>query len=287
MNQNLKDYVKYAIIEISYRIKEEDIMNKNLLTYHQRNRYTDIFATERLQGKLKHVEAVIKTANTIADFQHAEIDRELLSVLAEHHDDGRVDQYRLLGKFLDTEVSHNVLGIDRVDKFITHYKLEVDAEMQLLRNVMMYHGRQHLAPQLSAEEKAYIDLVTAADDFENACSCVSYLIREVENDEKGYIKSNPEADQKAVTSDFIWYSYAIGKKFGKMQYCKTYADYILFAGTLATSCIQRYNEVAKTALMQPGYGYSSILEGFKVTFEKTLTEVDAERAYNMLHGMLN
>lgn len=261
-------------------------MNKNLLMYHEANRYTDIFATEGLQGKLKHVEAVIKTVNAIADFQHADVDRELLSVLAEHHDDGRVDQYRLLGKFWDTEVSHNVLGLDRLEKFIVRENLEVDNEIQLLRAVMLYHGRQHLA-QLSAEEKLYVDLVTAADDFENACSCVSYLIKEVKNDEKGYIKSNPEADQKEVTSDFIWYSYAKGQKFDKMQYCKTYADYILFAGTLATGCITKYNEVAKTALMQPGYGYPTILKGFEETFDATLTKADAGRAYAVLYGMLN
>lgn len=282
----MKDYVKCTIIEISYSIKEDNIMNQNLLAYHEGNRYTDIFA-EGLQGKLKHAEAVIKTVNAIADFQHADVDRELLSVLAEHHDDGRVDQYRLLGKLLDTEVSHNVLGADRLEKFITHNNLEVDVEIQLLRNVMMYHGRQHLAPQLGKEERVYIDLVTVADDFENATSCVSYFIKEVENDEKGYVKSNPDADQKEVTSDFIWHSYATGRKFEKMQYCKTYADYILFGGTLATACITKYNEVAKTALMQPGYGYSSILEGFKVTFEKTLTAEDAERAYEILAGMLN
>lgn len=260
---------------------------KNLLMYHEANRYTDIFTTKELQGKLKHVEAVIKTVNAIADFQHAAVDKSLLSILAEHYDDGRVDQYRLLGKFWDTEVSHNVLGVDRLEKFVTHNNLEVDTEILLLQNVMMYHGRQHLAPQLTVEEKVYIDLVTAADDFENATSCVSYLIKEVENDEKGYSAANPEANQKEVTSDFIWYSYSTGRKFDKMQYCKTYADYILFAGTLATACITKYNEVAKTALMQPGYGYSSILEGFKVTFEKTLTAEDAERAYTVLSGMLN
>lgn len=262
-------------------------MNKNLLTYHEGNRYTDIFATEGLKGKLKHVEAVIKTVNAIADFQHADVDRELLSVLAEHHDDGRVDQYRLLGKFWDTEVSHNVLGLDRLEKFIVRENLEVDNEIQLLRAVMLYHGRQHLAPQLTKEERVYVDLVTAADDFENATSCVSYLIREAANDEKGYIAANPKADQKEITSNVIWSFYATGRKFDKMQYCKTYADYILFAGTLATGCITKYNEVAKTALMQPGYGYDTILEGFKETFEKTLTPADAERAYTILNGMLN
>lgn len=265
-------------------------MNKNLLMYHEANRYTKIFETDGLKGKMKHVEAVIKTADSIANFQHADVDRELLSVLAEHHDDGRENQYRLLGKFWDTEVSHNVLGADRLEKFVTHYNLEVDAEMQLLRNVMLYHGRQHLAPQLTAEEKVYIDLVTAADDFENACSCVSYLIREVENDEKGYIKSNPTADQKHLTkesADYVWKCFKEGKKFDKNKICKTYADYVMFAATLATMNIVKYSDIAKMAFMQPGYGYSTILEGFAETFDATLTKADATRAYNILHGMLN
>lgn len=266
-------------------------MKKNLKTYHEANRYTDIFATEALYGKLKHIEAVIKTANTIADFQHSKVDRELLSVLAEHHDDGRVNQFMLLGKFLDTEVSHNVLGVDRLEKFIVMENLEVDKEIQLLRVVMLYHGRQHLSlPRLTEQEREYVNLITAADDFENACSCVSYLIREAKNDEKGYIKSNPKADQKQLTkesAEYVWKCFKEGKKFDKNSVCKTYADYVLFAATLATMNIVKYSDIARMAFMQPGYGYTSILEGFKVTFDTTLTADDSKKAYEILVGMLN
>ena len=264
-------------------------MKNNMIIYHNHNRYTDIFNREGLIGKLHHVENVIKTAEAIASVQHLPVDMEVLAVLAEHHDDGRVNQFDLLGKFWDTEVSHNVLGADRLEKFVVANGLEVDDEIELLREVMLYHGRQHLAYKLCSAAKIYIDIVTAADDFENATSCVSYLIHEVETDAKGY-NANTEYDQRKLSPEnegFILKHFEEGVKFDKMRVCKTYADYVAFAGTLATSCIKKYGTIARTALMQPGYGYGSILEGFKVTFEKTLDSYLAEYLYRAMHNMLS
>lgn len=260
-------------------------MNKNLATYHQKNRYYEIFS--ELEGKKKHVEAVIRITRAIAEIQHSTINMELLLVLAEHHDDGRVNQFKLLGKLWDTEVSHNVLGIDRIDRFINENDLEVDGEIQMLREVMLYHGRKNLIYNIPEETMEYIDIITAADDFENATSCVSYLISEVDNDEKGYCKKNPELNQKEITSDLVWESFTKGQHFDKIKHCHTYADYVLFAAMLATKCIKQYGSIAKVALMQPGYGFSSILEGFKVTFEKTLTPELADKAYKVMQEMLN
>lgn len=264
-------------------------MNRNLKAYHEKNRYYDIFSTNDLQGKFEHIKSIIKLIKVIAELKNSNVDLELLCVLAEHHDDGRVNQQNILGKFCDSEITHNVLGIDRVDKFIVENNLEVDEEIQLLRNVIMYHGRQHLAPQLSSKEKLYVDLVTEADDFENSMSCVSYLIKEVENDAKGYIEDDPGANQKQITeeySDYIWKCFKEGKKFDKKKYCKTYADYVLFVATLVTNSIVKYPSIAKTAFTQPGYGYNTILDGFKQTFDVTLTADDAKRAYEVLKNKI-
>lgn len=255
--------------------------------YHEANRYYDIFDKPDLEGKRKHIKAVIDLAQAIATVQHADVDLELLTVLAEHHDDGRRNQYDLLGKFWDTEVSHNVLGVDRLERFIqTHDEIKVDEEIELLRQVMLYHGRMNLAYGLSEKARLYIEIITAADDFENATSCVSYLIKEIETDAKGYCKTNPEADQKALSSDFVWECFHKGEKFDKAKFCQTYADYIIFAATLATSCIKKYGAIAKTALMQPAYGYESSLEGFKQIFEVTLSAELAEKAYCVMSDMI-
>ena len=260
-------------------------INKALLAYHNTNRYDVIFSEEGLTGKKLHIANVIAQASAIARAQHSDIDYDFLELCAEHHDDGRADQYRLLGKFWDTEVSHNVLSLDRLDKFLAQQEdLEIDSSIKILRDVMLYHGRMWLA-DLSCESKPYVEIISAADDFENACSCVSYLVREKETDAKGYIKANPNANQTAV-STFVWEHFCQGEKFDKMKYCTTYGEYILFAATLATNCIKRYGDIAKTALSQPGYGYSSILEGFKDVFNKTLAPQMAEDAYKIFVDMV-
>lgn len=261
-----------------------------LMAYHKANRYFDIFTGDSLLGKREHIKNVISLVLVIAEFQHADVDKEFLSICAEHHDDGRVNQYELLGKFWDTKVTHNSLGIDRIDHFLANYsgevdKLEIDASIEILRDVVLYHGRTQLA-NLTAESKKYVDLVTAADTFENACSCVSYLVNEVETDAKGYIASNPNADQKFI-SDFVFEHFSNGKMFDKAKYCTTYAEYVLFAATLATSCIKKYNHVAKVALSQSGYGYDSIISGYKDVFEKTLSPEMAVKAFEILSSMLN
>lgn len=265
-------------------------MQKNLRIYHGENRYVEIFSSNAaaLQTKVAHIENVIGLAVSIANFKKEEVDIELLKVLAEHHDDGRVNQYQLLGKFWDTEVSHFALGVERVNNFITqHEEVEVDKEIDLLRKVMEYHGRMRLLPvETTEEERKYISIISDADTFENATSCISYLIREVREDAKGYKNENPEADQKMVTNPEIWNWYKNGIKFDKFKFCHTYADYILFAATLATNVIKKYGDIAKECFSKAAYGFESRLDGFDKTFEECLNPQDAEKAKRILRNML-
>lgn len=242
--------------------------------------YSDYFrGSEALDIKRWHVKNVEKFIERLITEPHADINDDLLRLCGKHHDDGRVKQFEMLGKFWDTEISHNVLGVELFDKFVqAGGYTDLDESVEVLRNVILYHGRVNLC--VSSISKPYVELVTAADDLENAASCVSYLVREVKNDEKGYCKKNPEADQKVV-SDFVFEHFAKGEKFDKMKFCNTYAEYVLFAGTLMTSCIKKY-AFAKNILLEPAYGYASILEGYKAVFEETLTPQIAHQSYEVL-----
>lgn len=260
-------------------------ISPQVLAYHNANRYYNIFSKEGLSGKKEHVKNVIALSTVIANFLGANVDTIFLTICAEHHNDGCVDQYEQLGKFCDSKISHHELGISRLNHFLTSrgfYK--TGSSMEILHDVMLWHGRTH-PKYLSEESKPYVDIVTAADDFENACSCVSYLVKEVETDAKDYIQANPQADQKAV-SRFVWEHFEDGEKFDKMKYCSTYAEYVLFAATLATSCIKQYGRFAKDALSQPGYGYSSIIEGYRDVFSNTLTPDMAEQAIAVIEKMI-
>lgn len=259
------------------------MLNPILMQYHRENMPADIFnGCVELDTKRLHVKNVLRFAEKLFDTLSPScgIDKDLLLFCAEHHDDGRVDQYRLLGKFWDTEVSHSSLGVDRFDKWLynSSFVAPLDQTIQIFRDVLLYHGRPQFC--ITEASKPYVNLITGADDLENAAACVSYLIREVESDAKGYRHDYPDADQHYV-SDFVFEHFASGEKFDKNKYCKTYAEYVLFAATLMTSCIKKYN-FAKELLLQPGYGYSSILDGYKDVFNKTLSPQMAEKAYKIL-----
>lgn len=256
-------------------------VNNSLMAYHQRNRFFDIFNTEGLLGKKQHIENVIKLSSAIAQFQHSNVDMEFLRFCAEHHDDGRVNQYELLGKFYDGKVSHNTLSIERLNAFLLKCEnLVIDESIEIMRDVMLYHGRMQLA-KLSDVSRLYVEIITAADDFENACACVEYLLDEVRKDEKGYIENDPERDQTEV-SDYVFEHFKAGEKFDKMKYCTTYGEYIIFAATLATNCIKRYTDIAKVALMQQDENGKTILERYRDVFQATLKPEMAEKAFTVL-----
>lgn len=199
-----------------------------LTDYHLENLPKNIFVgSEALDTKREHVENVRAFVNKLYDVTEPNnIDKGLLLICTDHHDDGRVDQYRLLGKFWDTEISHNSLGVERFDRWLTKKGYtSIGLHEQIFRDVLLYHGRPHLC--FTEASKPYVELVTAADDLENASACISYLLREVAEDAKGYRHDNPEANQKDV-SYFVFENFASGIKFDKMMYCHTYGEYVLF-----------------------------------------------------------
>lgn len=242
--------------------------------------YSNLFDAEELKGKRTHIGNVVKFTEKLLALSHnKEIDPELLFLSAKHHDDGRALQFELIGKFWDGKLSHNVLGLELFDKFVQQGNYnELNEDVEVFRNVILYHGRVQLC--MSAKSKSYVELITAADDIDNAASCISYLVKEVETDAKGYIAKDPEADQQKV-SEFVFEHFASGEKFDKAKYCTTYAEYVLFAATLMTSYMKKYNFV-KEILLEPGYGYSSIINGYKDVFEKTLSPEIASKAIKVI-----
>lgn len=253
---------------------------KILKQYEIENKPENIFTgSPALETKLEHVEHVEKFGKDLLGTTKHKMDHELFIFCLRHHDDGRVDQFRILGKFWDTEISHNSLGVERFDRWLTKKGYtSIGLHEQIFRDVLLYHGRPHLC--FTKASKPYVELVTAADDLENASACISYLLREVAEDAKGYIYDNPEADQKYV-SDFVFDHFSSGIKFDKMEHCHTYGEYVLFAATLMTSCIKMHN-FARELLHQPGYGYPSILSGYKHIFEETLHPETAGNAFAVL-----
>ena len=256
-------------------------ISNSLMAYHQNNRYYDIFNAEGLLGKKAHIEKVITLSCAIAEVQHMNLDMEFLRILAEHHDDGRVNQYELLGKFFDGKVSHNSLSIERFNAFLLKQERpQINESVEIMRDVMLYHGRIHLA-KLSASSRPYVEVISAADDFENACACVTYLLDEVRTDAKGYVENDPARDQREV-SDFVFEHFKAGEKFDKMKYCTTYGEYVLFAAMLATNCIRRYQDIAKVAIMQRDETGKTILERYGEIFRATLKPDLAEKAFTVL-----
>lgn len=258
-------------------------ISNSLRAYHYANGYFDIFNSEGLFGKKKHIEKVIVLSCAIAKFRHSDVDMEFLQLCAEHHDDGRVNQYELLGKFYDGKVSHNTLGIERLNAFLLKCEdFAIDESIEVMRDVMLYHGRMKLA-NLSDVSRSYVEIITAADDFDNACACVNYLLDKVKTDAKGYIENNPERDQTEV-SNYVFEHFKAGEKFDKMKYCTTYGEYVIFAATLATNCIKQYTDIAKVALMQRDENGKTILERYNDIFQETLQPEMAKKAFAVLSG---
>lgn len=261
-------------------------INPAILSYHNANRYYDIFSEEGLRGKKIHIKNVIPLSINIANFLGYVVDMDFLAICAEHHDDGYVNQYEIFGEFSGAEISHHALGIDRLNTFLANLEvLKIDSSIEILRDVILYHGRINLVDTRS-KSFLYVSIVTAADDFENATSCISYLLKEMKTDAKGYIQADPKLNQKKV-SNFVWQHFCDGEKFDETKHCSTYAEYVLSAATLVTSFIKQYGPVAELALVRRGYGYPSIIEGYHDVFLKTLTPNMAKKAIDVIVNMLS
>ena len=190
------------------------------------------------------------------------------------HDIGRFLQYELLGKFDDALVSHHILGEEVLIRAIFKGEIKISPELDIIRSSIMYHGRIEYMPyltDLNNDVKEIIDIVSRIDGLENGCiGAIGYLERECEEDAKNYKKNNPDLDMKKVSPKVLEF-YLKGEKFDKMKYCKTYADYVLFANILAITALRgKDRDIAKEALNLECFGYKTALDGYKDLFNKMI-----------------
>ncbi len=251
-------------------------------TYHFAHRCTQLFQASGIEWKAEHVQRVVKLFKDFPDlFISPEMDPELTLICAEHHDDGRKFQYQRTGKLDDNHFSHQDAGAQMLDEFcIAHGTsfANFPKDVLILRNVMLYHGKLDYVDigLLLPESISYIKAVTTVDELENGMSCISYLKREYDNDEKGLSYEHRISPQ-------VRKCYTKGEKFNKLKYCTTYDEYILFAGMLAINVLKQYGSVAQTLFKKPGFGYSSISIGFYTVFHELLLSEDADWAYSIMH----
>lgn len=240
-----------------------------------------LFDDPRLAIKKAHIQEMTEIAMQIADGQE-DVDKDLLRICCLHHDDGRAPQMKFLGNFNDRELTHNALGLDMLDRYLMANKVSMTPEIQILRDVIYYHGRMLLGVMdIPAPSQKYVEIASDADDIENGCiGAVGYLADEADSDAKGYNKDFPEWQGKIKPELFGYFER--GEWFDKIKNCHSYSEYILFAATLAMKSIKKYGEIVKKAMLLPSYGYPSALAGYVDIFHKYMSPDDAERASKIL-----
>ena len=121
-------------------------------------------------------------------------DNVLMDVLARYHDVGRLAQYDLLGYEDDEKLSHNALGLDSLDRFIEANGIKVTPDIQVLRDVIYYHGRDIKGNlNISERSRRYIEQISAIEAIDNeSIRTVFNLEKIIQNDYRGYNKEYPE-----------------------------------------------------------------------------------------------
>lgn len=269
-------------------------MESNSETLDKLEEYIDNYLAE-IKEKYKNNE------NAMDELEHIKrtvllVDRmtcgDRLSIIAtKFHDIGRFKQLELLGNFNDEILSHYNAGVNTIVKEVFNNKLEISKELDVIRQVIQYHGVQRFIPyktELSEEVYELIDMINRVNDIENGCmSATGYLLREAQEDIKGYRRSNPDLDMKKV-SPKVWEFFIRGDKFDKMKYCKTYADYTLFISGLAINALKgKDRKIAKATMELKCNGYNSALEGYKDIFSKLIQPEYSDHAYGVLKKFYN
>lgn len=211
-----------------------------------------------LENKLEHTLHVAEIAKHIATEQvsmKCRIDYKLLQVCALYHDVGRATQYKLIGAFNDKIINHHILGLDNLDSFLSRnpdlIRNHMPREINALRACIYGHGDYARIKGFSLGEiqGLYVQIVSDADDIANAAGALEYLEQEMRDDVKGYNKNEPECIGK-LNPVLLGYLER-GEKFNKVTMCHSYADYFVFAATLATNSIAKYGRTAVKTMLKP------------------------------------
>lgn len=209
--------------------------------------------------KVSHIENVTSISEELSG-------DEMTVLTAKWHDVGRFPQYDLLGNFNDRIISHHAVGANFIEQLIQQKKIPNSRELDLIRLVVMFHGKEGFIPSswnISEEDVNLVRQISKIDNIENGCiGVLGYLQRERDEDAKGYVKDNPNLDMKSVSPE-VWPLYFAAEGFDKNVYCHTYADYALFASTLLIKSLRSENhEFCKAILQKPWFDFPDGLTGY-------------------------
>lgn len=243
-----------------------------------------------LGGKTTHIRNVVSIGLMISN---PGINPELLEIALLLHDFGRSIQWKIQKSFNDRLINHRYIALQAIEQYVRENNVTLTDDWKIIIEVMQYHGVPHMYSLVSDEALPYVKVVSQADDIENGClGALGYLEDEKARDDKGYISSDPYKDQRDCKAELFGYL-ARGEKFNKLQLCSTYAEYFLFAATLAVNGCVHHGDIAKKAMAQMCYSYeengetihTDAVDGYCHIFRTHLHPEDAERACAIIKEM--
>lgn len=246
-------------------------------------KYRDI---DMVQRKIIH-------SKTTSQLAKSNFDNEVLRVAMKFHDIGRFKQYDLIKSYDDKIISHYELGKAIIEEELHKNNIEPSKELDMIKAVIMYHGGTKYISnneKLDNESLELVEMSSRIDALDNGCRGVFlYIEDECLKDSKNYKKNNPNLDMKSVSNDVL-NMFLDGKSFDKIKYCKTYADYILFAASLAIKSLTGPDKIIAKKIMNQKCGkYENALEGYEDLFKKfidpNLFDICIECVYNFYNSL--
>ena len=196
-----------------------------------------------------------------------------------------------LKSFDDKVMSHYALGKDEIYKNILEGSLEESVELNLIIQVITLHfGIEYIPSNAKLEDRTLkiVDMAAKIDALDNGCvGALTYIENEILNDSKNYIKNNPNLDMKKV-SPYVLKKYLNGESFDKIKYCKTYAEYVLFATSLAIKSLKSpLRKIAKEVMSKEVGEYNNSLEGYEYLINTYVDGKISEKCIKVLENYYN
>lgn len=213
---------------------------------------------------------------------------ELLYVACLFHDIGRFPQYEETKSFNDKLKSHYALGRKLLVNDLNNGQLKPSDDLDKVMLSVSFHGLSNQRIRtlsIPDDAKEMVKSVKKIDEIDNGIfGTLSYLEDEIINDSKDYRKNNPNLKMDEVSFD-VWNFYQNGEWFDKMVYCKTYADYLLFAATLVIIHLKENDrETIRQLMLLPIGRYSNVLEGYRDLFNRYITPKYAKSCWQIFLG---
>lgn len=239
-------------------------------------------------AKTKHICNVERLGERLAN---EDVNLELLKIALQLHDIGRSAQWKAINSFDDKVLNHRYIALQMVEQFIRCEHCEITPDWIVATDVMQYHGVTYMDNFAHDFSLPYVKLVSLADDIENGCNgALGYLEDEKARDDKHYIKNAPYIYQRELNRELLGYMER-GEKFNKMALCNTYADYFVFAATLAVNACNHVGQIAKEVMKEKCYCYEDkygihwldAVDGYCRIFSEHLYAEDAKIACKIMN----